>query len=144
VNDHLRISRAKMAGFDWTERAFAGLLVVLTVLLALAVGLMILSLFVAGGLVLAGWLWWWRRRLLQPAMKNPLLIEGERRIPAKTMGAGPGGCACGRASAQQELGEDFAGIEEQLGLATQALARLKPCRPRSRCASGSARRSGRP
>ena len=59
---------------------FGGLLVVLTLLLVLAVGLMILSVLVAGGLVLACWVWWWRRRLLQSAMKNPLVIEGECQI----------------------------------------------------------------
>jgi Flp pilus assembly protein TadB len=80
VNDHVRISQAKKAGFGWIERVLGGLLVVLTLLLVLAVGLMILSVLVAGGIVLAGWVWWWRRRLLQSAIKKPLVIEGECRV----------------------------------------------------------------
>jgi Flp pilus assembly protein TadB len=80
VNDHVRISQAKKADFGWMERVLGGLLVVLTLLLVLAVGLMILSVLVAGGIVLAGWIWWWRRRLLQTAMQKPLVIEGECRV----------------------------------------------------------------
>jgi hypothetical protein len=80
VNDHVRIAQATTAGFGWTERALGGLLVVLTFLLALAIGLLILSVLVAGGLVLAGWLWWWRRRLLHSATKNLPVIEGECQL----------------------------------------------------------------
>jgi Flp pilus assembly protein TadB len=79
VNDHVRISQAKGAGFGWPERALGGMLIVLTLLLVLVLGLIILSVLVAGGVVLAGWVWWWRRRLLQSAKKNLLLIEGECR-----------------------------------------------------------------
>jgi hypothetical protein len=80
VNYHVRISKAKMAGFGWAKRAFVGLPVVLTLLLALVIGLIILSVILTGGLLLAGWLWWWRRRLLQLAMKNLVVIEGECRL----------------------------------------------------------------
>ena len=81
MNDHLRISQAKMPGFGWTERVPGGLLLVLTLLLVLVVGLMILGVLVAGGVVLAGWLWWWRKRLLRSNMKHSLVIEGECRVP---------------------------------------------------------------
>jgi hypothetical protein len=80
VSDHRRVSQAR-ARLGWTERLLGGLLVVLTLLLMLVVGLMILGVLAAGGLVLAGWLWWWRRRLLQSNLRNPLVIEGECRVP---------------------------------------------------------------
>jgi hypothetical protein len=69
-----------MAGSGWAERAFVGLLVVLTLLLALAIGLLILSVIFAGGLVLAGWLWWWRGRLRKSAVKSPLTIQGKCQL----------------------------------------------------------------
>ncbi len=80
MNDYIQISRDKAVGFRWPERALGGLLVVLILLMALAIGVMILGMLVAGALVLASLLWWWRRRLRQSDMKNPQEIEGECRV----------------------------------------------------------------
>lgn len=81
MSDFLRIVREKTNSFGWTERILGGLLLTVTLVLVLMVGLMILGALVASALVLTGWLYWWRGRLLKSHVANPQVISGNHTGP---------------------------------------------------------------
>lgn len=81
MNESIGNSRHRVAaGFGWPERALGGLLALFILVIALAFGVLILGVVVAGALVLAVRVWWWRRRLRQSRREHPMTIEGEYRV----------------------------------------------------------------